>query len=95
MSYQTGYLDAIVQHARLALTLGNARTSDEALAFSLGFNEQECTRIIAGDRPTMTAETVDRYRELAGVVRDVRNGFVSSLIGNVRDYVLRGIEREA
>lgn len=92
MAYQTNHLDTIVRCARLAAK-ALAISNEAALVEALDSVDDTCFGITSTrDRKgEWTAEQVDEYRELAGVVRDVRNGFVSPSIGNVRDYVMARI----
>lgn len=96
MAYQTQHLDTIVTCARAVMALAESNNGEAqaevAVRFALDSIEQTCRDTIGGKRPSMTTEQVDEYRELAGVVRDVRNGFVSPTVGNVWDYVVQGVE---
>lgn len=84
------HLNTVIQCARIARDLGGM-TVDGAIDRALESLEEDCRRIVGGVRSTMTAEQVDDYRELAGVVQDVRNDFVSPAIGSFRDYVRAGV----
>lgn len=86
MSYRIDLLETIASCARIAREIGGLNT-EAAIDYATAHVSEDCARIIAGDRPSMTTEQVDEYRWLNGVTRDVRNGFVSPTIGNVRDYV--------
>lgn len=86
MAYAVEHLDTIARCARIIRNYV-VLTPDQAIDQALDTLASDCNDIIKGKRPSMTAEQVDGYRWLAGVINDVRNGFVSPTIGNVRDYV--------
>lgn len=93
---QQSRLDIIVNCARVAVSAG--MTAEAALAMALTSVSIDCTEALGRTGAYATEMTADRreeWAELDGVVRDIRNGFVSPVVGNVRDYALTLIRGRA
>lgn len=89
MAYMIQHLDTIANTARIAVDLAGM-SKEDALTRALDSIDDTVHGIVStrDRRGEWSEERVEEYRELGGVARDVRNGFVSPSIGNVRDYVL-------